>query len=278
MVASALLLCAYAEGQLIRDELPEQEGVGVVDRTGDKLPLDAAFINASGDEVTLGDYFDGERPVLVVPAYYDCPMLCPLTQEKVADAMRQMEWTAGDEYRVVTFSFDHTEGPITSNAKQKLYVGRYTRAGGAAEREVDTFDDAWAFLTSDATTIRRVTTALGFHYRFVPESGEFSHTSAVFFCSPDGTIHNFIEGLDYTGERFTEALRSARDGEQRTLFDRVYAWCFPYDPNTGENTASAFRFMQLGGALVALGLFSTIGWLFVRSARKGAAFREAREA
>ncbi len=39
------------------------------------MPLDLAFHDEEGQEVKLGDYF-GAKPVILVLAYYRCPMLC----------------------------------------------------------------------------------------------------------------------------------------------------------------------------------------------------------
>ena len=40
-----------------------------------QLPLDLPFIDESGKQVRLGDYF-GKRPVILALVYYECPMLC----------------------------------------------------------------------------------------------------------------------------------------------------------------------------------------------------------
>src|SRR5436309_449786 len=39
------------------------------------IPLDVMFRDEGGRDVRIGDYF-GRRPVVLVFAYYDCPMLC----------------------------------------------------------------------------------------------------------------------------------------------------------------------------------------------------------
>ena len=43
-----------------------------------KLPKDAQFVDQDGRQVTLGDYFADGKPVVLVMAYYECPMLCSL--------------------------------------------------------------------------------------------------------------------------------------------------------------------------------------------------------
>src|SRR2546426_11579433 len=50
------------------------------------VPLDTAFRDETGATVRLGDYF-GTRPVVLVFAYYDCPMLCTLVINGLASAL-----------------------------------------------------------------------------------------------------------------------------------------------------------------------------------------------
>lgn len=262
---AALLACgclgAHASAQLLRtdDEIPEQQGVGIADRAGEALPLDAQFVSAQGKPVTLGDYFDGELPVLLVPVYFDCPVLCPMTRQNVLFALNQMDWVAGEDYRVVCYSFDHSEGYRTARATQEATLAGYTKEWSDAER-------TWAFLTTpEAATAKEVSAALGFYYRYVPEAGEYSHSAGVFICTPDGVVHNSIEGLDFSGEELQSALKAARDGDDRTIIEGIYLWCFPYDPETGKNTPKAWRVMTVGATGGALLLFSTIGVMIWRT-------------
>ncbi len=54
---------------------PELQGVGIDEHLNEVLPLDTQFTDASGQAVTLRDYFDGKHPVVLTLNYYRCPML-----------------------------------------------------------------------------------------------------------------------------------------------------------------------------------------------------------
>lgn len=266
--ALAGAVCAGpARGQLLLDELEETKGVGVVDRRGEMLPLDVALTDASGRARTLGEWFDGERPVLVVPGYYDCPLLCTLVHERVLAGVESMSWTVGQEFRILAFSFDHTDTTGQARAKQDRMLSLY-------DRRVEDRDDAWGFATADATNARRLCKALGYHYRYLPESGEFSHNAAIFFVSPEGRITGFVEGLEYPGRTLTLALSEAADGEVGSLFERVVFSCFAYDPKTGEYVIHPMSVMRIGasaGALVLGGVIvAMMGRAAVRRRRGGA--------
>ncbi len=102
--------------------------VGFDQRLGEQAPLDLQFADETGKMVRLGDYF-GHRPVVLVLAYFRCPMLCTLVLNGMADAMRDMPLVPGKDYEVVTVSFDPRETPKLAAAKKKNYVAQVGRPG-----------------------------------------------------------------------------------------------------------------------------------------------------
>ena len=71
-------------------------------RLGAKLPLDLEFQDEQGRTVRLGDYF-GARPVILVLAYYTCPMLCHEVLLGTVKALSVLRLDAGREFDVVVF-------------------------------------------------------------------------------------------------------------------------------------------------------------------------------
>ncbi|MEO1130319.1 MAG: SCO family protein [Planctomycetota bacterium] len=260
MAISAMLVCASASAQILLEEgLPEVQGVGIdAEKMGNALPLDAEFAMPDGRPVKLGDFFDGSTPVLLVPSYFDCPMLCTLVQNRLQQGLNDMSWTAGEEFRIVSFSFDHTDGPEQAETEQFVALAGYAH-------EIEDPDEAWTFLTTDATTAREVCNALGYTYRYLPENGEFSHVAGIFFCTPDGSVHNFIEGLEYPARNLTLGLSEAADGSVGTVFDRVFLSCFRYDPQTGEYVVHPMNVMRIGAGGAAVVILGTIAALLLRS-------------
>jgi protein SCO1/2 len=256
IVAASSIGAREASAQLVLDALKDREGVGIVDRKGEMLPLDLTLTNSDGATVRLGDYFDGKTPVLLVPAYLDCPLLCTMVFERVQQALNGMRWTAGQEFRVVTFSIDHRDTPTKAKIKQESLLLGY-------DREVKNPSDAWAFLVGDAESVRTLSSALGYHYRYLPESGEYSHNAAIYFVRPDGTVHNFIEGLEYPSDQLTLALSEAAEGKVGTVFERFVFSCYMYDPKTGQYVIQPMTVMRIGGGvtLTAVGAVLASLWL-----------------
>ncbi len=108
---------------------PALRGVGFDQRVNEQVPLDLAFRDEAGRDVRLGDYFHG-KPVILVLAWYRCPMLCTEVLNGLTRAMLDMSLSAGKDFQVVTVSFDPREGPELAAAKKKTYLERYGRPGG----------------------------------------------------------------------------------------------------------------------------------------------------
>src|SRR5688500_5575017 len=94
------------------DAVPlEMQGVGVTERTGQRLPLELTFKDERGNPVRLGDYFRSGRPVLLQLAYYECPMLCGLVSKAMLDAARALELKIGTDVEIIIVSIDPKEDP-----------------------------------------------------------------------------------------------------------------------------------------------------------------------
>ncbi len=103
--------------------LPEQlEGVGVEEKLGAEIDLDLTFVAENGYPVALRDYFQEGRPVILNLVYYSCPMLCNLVLNGQTKTLREIPWTPGDEYEVVTISIDPTETFALAQQKKQLYL------------------------------------------------------------------------------------------------------------------------------------------------------------
>ena len=117
LAAAAMLLCAAAVLPAASELPAELENVGIEERTGESVDLDLTFVDESSRPVRLGDFFTGGRPVIVNLIYYACPMLCNLTLRGQTNSLREIPWTPGDEFEVVTISIDPRE--TASLAREK---------------------------------------------------------------------------------------------------------------------------------------------------------------
>ena len=221
--------------------------VGFDQNLGATLPLDAAFKDETGRDVKLGDYF-GKRPVVLSLVYYRCPMLCTISLNGLAGALEVLSFVPGQEFEVVTVSFDPSEGPVLAAAKKKSYMTRYKRPGAAA---------GWHFLTGPPESIQRLTSAAGFRYVWDQETKQFAHPAGVLVATPDGRIAKYLFGVEYSPKDLRFALVDAAGGKIGNAVDQVLLFCYQYDPKSGRYSASILNLVRLGGlvTVIALGAF-----------------------
>lgn len=251
ILATLGLGAPIASGQLIPKDLPEEiQGVKLIEHRGETVPTDIRLVDSNGNARTTGEFFDGERPVILIMAYYDCPLLCTLVLNRAQDALNEISWTLGEEFRVLTVSFDSRNTTAQAAEKQAEYLAGY--------RDI-VADATWEFCTTDAESAKRLASAIGFHYKFIPETGEFSHTSVLTFLTPDGKINNYIENLIFEPKQVKLALVESAEGKQGSIFDRIQHFCFSYDGSEGKYTLQAVNVMKLGGGLTLLFVAGFVG-------------------
>ncbi len=236
----------------------ELEGVGVTEHLGDRVPLDAAFRDESGRDVTLGTYVDGSRPVILNLMYMGCPMLCGLVSNGLIDALKQIDHTAGGEFGVLSVSIDPRETPALAAVKHQSLVQQYGRPGAEL---------GWHVLTGDETNIRRLTEAVGFGYRWNEERQEFAHAAVVIVLMPDGAVSRYLYGVQYEPRTLKLSLVEAADGKTGSTLDKFLLFCFHYDATTGRYGPAALNLMKAGGVLtiVAVGI---LVWALRRKERR----------
>ncbi|MEZ4221232.1 MAG: SCO family protein [Polyangiaceae bacterium] len=240
------------------EPLPQRlQGVDVDEQLGTTLPLDLGFTDESGKAVTLSDYFKGDLPVILTLNYSNCPMLCSMQLGGVVQGMKQMDWSAGKEFRVVTISIDPTETPDRAQKTKSRYMQQYGRPGS---------ESGWAFLTGSENNVRRVASAMGFRYGFNEKRGEWVHPAAVLVATPNAKVARYLYGLEYLPKTLRLSLVEASEGKVGTTVDRLLLYCFHYDESEGRYAPVARNIMKMSGAVavVLLGGFLAALWIAER--------------
>ena len=212
------------------------------------VPLDVPFRDESGRTVRLADYF-GSRPVVLVFAYYDCPMLCTQVINGLSTALNLLSLAPGKDFEIVTVSFNPRDTPATASAKKAVYLERYTRDGAAR---------AWHFLSGDEPSIDRLTKAAGFRYVWDAETKQFAHPTGVIVLTPDGRLSRYLFGIEYGPRDLRYALVEASAGGVGNAVDTLLLYCYHYDPMTGRYGFVVMRAVRIAGAATVLALASFI--------------------
>jgi protein SCO1/2 len=221
--------------------------VGIEERLGARLPLDLAFRDASGAEVRLGELVT--MPTVIVPIYYRCTNICNFLQGALARALPQVRRAPGQDYRVVSISFDETETPADARRSRAIYYQAMNQSFP---------EDAWSFLTGDLPAIGALTAAAG--YRFRREGKDFQHPVALFVVSADGTICRYLYGTSILPMDLTLALVEAAEGRISPAIRKVVQFCFSYDPQNSKYVFNIFRVSATVILLTAGLLFAFLAW------------------
>ncbi|MEZ6232698.1 MAG: SCO family protein [Phycisphaerales bacterium] len=243
----------------------ELEGVTLQDKAGEVIDLEALLMNDAGEMVRVGDYFndgplartpDGRgKPAILALVYYDCPVVCPLTMERLRGAMNKIDYTVGEDFNVLVVSIDHTNTTDMALGEKLASLLSYNRPETPAVRA------GWAYHTATAGNARRLADSVGFQYTFIADAGEFAHAPGLVLITPDGRVSRYIDGLDYVNQADDIQLGLVEAGQGSiapTLLDRLILFCFHYDPSKGSYTVQAVRVMQIGGVLCMLGIAGLI--------------------
>jgi protein SCO1 len=259
-VVALAFATAYARAADRAEPLPKElEGVGVTEHLNTALPLDAAFKDEQGRDVKLGDYFKPDRPVLLTLNYLRCPMLCTLQLNGLVDALKELDWTPGQEFEIVTISFDPLETPALAEAKKQNYLAEYARVGAGK---------GWHFLTGSKENITAVTEAVGFTYRWDPVGERYVHVAALMVCTPDGRLSRYLYDVQFEPRTVRLSLSEASHGAIGSTLDQILLYCFHYDAEGGRYAPAARRIMSAGGALTALVLGGALSVFWLREARR----------
>jgi protein SCO1/2 len=259
-VACALLLAAGGVSAQLADQVPPAlEEVGIEEHLDARLPFDVEFVDERGSDVTLGSFFDGERPVILTLNYYRCPMLCGLQLNGVVEGLTGLDWSIGDQFEMVTVSIDPLETPTLAREKKQNYLKWYQREGAAS---------GWHFLTGRQDDIVRLAETVGFRYTYDESSGQYAHAAAIFVCTPDGRVARYLYGIEYPPKHLRLALLEASEGKIGNAIDQLILYCYHYDPSDRSYAPTAMNIMRLGGGATALILGSSLALFWIRDLRR----------
>ncbi|MGA7613620.1 MAG: SCO family protein [Thermoanaerobaculia bacterium] len=231
--------------------------VGIDQKLNNQVPLDLPFVDDQGHAVKLGDYF-GKRPVLLVPVYYKCPMLCNMVLQGVVDSVRDLRFNAGDEYEVVVFSFDPSDTTKDAAEKKRTYVQRYGRAGT---------EHGWHFLTGSQDSITRLTDAIGFRYYYDAKRKQFAHGAAIMLLTAKGKLSRYYYGIQYNPRDLRLGMVETANDKIGSPVDQLLLLCYCYDPATGKYSSVAVNTIRAGGVATLVLLGGTI-FFFLRRDKK----------
>lgn len=222
--------------------------IGVVEHLDDFLPDSISLINEQGEHVWLADVID--KPTIINFVYYRCPGICSPLMEAVAGVMEKSEMVVGEDYQVLTISFDPRENIDLGIRKKESYLGLLS------EEKATEAKDGWKFFVSDSASIVRATNATGFKYK--KTGNDFLHAASLTVVSPEGKITRYLNGMFFLPFEWKMAIVEASKGLSGPTLNKVLRFCYTYDP-VGQ--AYVLNITKLGGIIIMF--FATVLLLYL---------------
>jgi protein SCO1/2 len=264
ILVTLLASCAWGQGMTkgimsppANMRPPLLQNVGIEQHLDAQVPPNLTFRDETGQAVRLGDYF-GKKPIILNLVYYNCTMLCGEALAGLTSSIRLVKYDVGNQFDIVTISFDPRETSPLAAEKKQDYIKRYGRAGAAS---------GWHFLTGSAESINALTKAVGFQYQYDPKSDQFAHATAIMVLTPQGRISRYFYGVEFPPKDVRMGLVEASQGKIGNAVDQVLLYCYHYDPTTGKYGAVIANILRLAAAFTILivGAFLLIMFRLERS-------------
>lgn len=227
------------------NQLPD---VGIDQQLDAQVPLDLTFRDEQGQAVPLSRYI-ADDPVILTLGYYECPMLCSLVRRGLFDSLQTLQFSAGEQFDLVSVSIDPRENDHTATIHKAQYLQAYNRPGAA---------EGIHFLTGEEPAIRALADAVGFRYAYDEQTGQYAHPSGIMVLTPQGRISRYFYGIEYDAQDLRLALVEAADNQIGTPTDQVLLLCYQYDPATGQYSVAIWRLIRIAGSATVLILLAVI--------------------
>ncbi|HRI66297.1 MAG TPA: SCO family protein, partial [Polyangium sp.] len=158
--------------------------VDVQEHLGATISRDIELQDEYGKTITMGEILTSNRPVVLVLAYYRCPMLCPLVLNGMTQGLREAGLAMGNDYRLVTVSIDPEDTPVDARKRKDSLR---TKLGSEIETGA-------SFLVGRAEETRALADSVGFRYVFDAATDQYAHPAVAVILGSSGRISRYIYG------------------------------------------------------------------------------------
>lgn len=239
----------------------ELKGIGIQEHLGDHISWEREFKDEFGHAKKLSSYFQNHRPVILLFVYYTCPNLCHYLLNGFVGSLKQLPWSVGDKFDVITISINPKERPSEAIGKKNELLKTYAR-------EALLVSQHWHFLVGEEKNIQTLTHDLGFNYRYDPETKEYAHSAAIMILTPDGKISRYLYGIQFESRDLKLALLEASQGKIGNVVDKLLLFCYHYDPKGRKYGILAVNLMKIAGIVAVLLLGIMLLTLFIKKQKK----------
>lgn len=265
-MALLLVLTSSMTGAIAPSSEQTLKTVAFEQKVGAQLPSGLSFSNQEGEHVDL-DSLIGDKPMLLVLAWLECPNLCSMLLDNLAQAVAKLPF-GRDTFNVVIVSIDPRETPDNSRKAIRQLVQKYgpgmENSGVESSGMERSSVASWNFLTGEQETIDALADAVGYRYAYDPERDSFAHPAGYVVVAPAGIVNRYLFSTRLNAPDLKLALLDAADGKLGSRVDRIVLRCYRFDADSGRYNLAVMRIIQLVALFFIVGLVALV-WRLRRS-------------
>lgn len=227
------------------------QNLTILQKLDTQVDLNLQFTDETGKKVRLGQFFNGEKPVVLMLVYYGCPMLCGQVMNGAVEAMKQIKLDVGKDYDIVTVSIDPREDYELAAKKKTPFVRLFNRDG---------VEKGWHFLTADSASSAKLADQVGFKYYYDDKMEQYAHSAGIMVMTPGGKVSKYFFGITYDPQDLRLGLVDASEGKIGSIADQVMLLCYQYNPMTGSYGFAINTAIRIVGGLM---LVTLLGFIFL---------------
>ena len=153
-------------------------------------------------------------------------MLCNLILNGQTEVLKQIPWTPGKEFEIVTISFDPSESFDLARKKKAVYLSDYGRPASRAGISSP--------ITKGTPSVWRIwwdsSTGLTSGSRSICSTPPGSMSA----LTPEAKVARYLYGVRYKPMDMRFALTEAAESRSTFSVERVLLFCYHYDPTVGS--------------------------------------------
>ncbi|MBF0567300.1 SCO family protein [Candidatus Magnetominusculus dajiuhuensis] len=225
-----------------------------------KTAPNISMTDDKGNAITLSKY--AGKPFILSIIYYRCAQSCPVLNEGLATALKDAKLRLGEDYNVITLSFDGRETPADA---QKFRNDLRIKMKGTLPESFD----KWVFAVTTDAEAKRFTDAIGYRFFYSTLDKVFVHPNVYIFLSPEGKVMRYLFGLYPLSMDVRLALIEAADGKvgKFPVVGKVALACYTYDTKIGGYRINMIFILETIGFVFAI-FTAVIVFLYSRKLKK----------
>ena len=241
---SIVLFLSLTSFTTAKESLPaEVENVGIIENIGSVLPDNLVFYDHQGNSKQIKDIFNSDKPTILNFVYYTCPMLCNLLADGLLFGITELDNTFLERFNIVTISMDHRDNKDTTALFREKYLSKLSSNNKSIK---------WDFYYADKSQFDQLAKLVGFNYRFIPQTQEYSHAAGIYLISPNNKITRYLYGISFQPQDLKLAVLESMEEKSVKTVDKMLLFCYNYDPDKRGYVLQAWKIMRTGGVLTVL--------------------------